>query len=769
MRIDPGAPGGAVAISLPDIDAVAVCRAIPAQTGEAYFMSKAQMKKEYDRVGRSFSLLFNRSTMYQLDHPYTTQSIKDFFRTIGTVLNYQPSLVVIMNRDQFFIEDEPLDPRLNVTRMVAHFKKTGLQSLSFYEGLQSNDISEFIRVFIDLAAFPNVEAMRRELGRVGIEAIKINHVVYRKVTEDDAVVSKDVLKQSADAASAGPKEDHKKSILGVVAGGLVMEELEQALSLRFVIDNPGAASRTLIDSDLTSARQGGEGAGGPSGPVIVKQLNRLRSEVDKVTPEMEGANLAELAEAVFDMKRKLLSGIEAQKSTGVVYADEAGIHQEANELTDRVFVQLVRDEYRKGAITVKRLAQIIRRLVPDPQELQRLMPALKEALIGEGMPLTDYMGLIGALGKELQSQGLAQVLTKGAEDIGVESEDLIQEVLSNPQIAAELIYLSAEIRKGAGDEKLLSDLLVEYIERIGGQLTLEAAAGARDGEEEEMDQVLRRVQSQIVDRLKSKDVQGDVLREVEERLSARMEAMIAKLQIDFDKWGGGLPAAAGDLKKFSILGALEEGTAEDEDLARVLEQVRAGLHERDVDENNFQEIYSEIVKGKIAWKKQQEKKELPSGVMNRTSILFFVEKEMQRAVRYGTPFSIILFAIVRAIPREKVPAGAVRQKEVYQAVVDRMARVVRDPDMVGSLDKSRMLWLLPMTMPDDIKIARERILNDLHRHIYNVNGVPLKIRMASSIMDFSHEEMPPLRTFLKRAERGLHEIVVRLKNIRELM
>ncbi len=102
-------------------------------------MSNAQMKKEFDRVGRSFSLLFNRSTMYQFDHPYTSQSIKDFFRTIQTALNFQNPLVLIMNRDQFFIEDEPLDPRLNVTRMVSHFKKAGVQSLSFHEGIQSND------------------------------------------------------------------------------------------------------------------------------------------------------------------------------------------------------------------------------------------------------------------------------------------------------------------------------------------------------------------------------------------------------------------------------------------------------------------------------------------------------------------------------------------------------------------------------------------------------------------------------------------------------
>jgi GGDEF domain-containing protein len=116
-----------------------------------------------------------------------------------------------------------------------------------------------------------------------------------------------------------------------------------------------------------------------------------------------------------------------------------------------------------------------------------------------------------------------------------------------------------------------------------------------------------------------------------------------------------------------------------------------------------------------------------------------------------------------------VPPGAIQQQQVYQAVVERMVRVVRNPDIVGSLDQSRMLWMLPMTMPAGVKMGRDRVLNNMHRHIFTINDIPLKVRLAASIMDFSHEEMPSLRTFLKRAERGLHEIVVRLRNIRDLM
>ena len=539
------------------------------------------------------------------------------------------------------------------------------------------------------------------------------------------------------------------------------------MSLRMVIDNPGAASRAMIDSDLASTG-GGEIRGGKSGPVIVKQLNQLRSEVEKVAPEMEGAGLAELAEAVFDMKRKLLSGIESRKTTGVVYEDEALIRQEADQLTDRVFIQLVRQEYRGGDVSVKRLAQILRRLVPDPAELQRLMPALKQALLEEGMPPTDFADLVEELGRELQSQGLAHVIKESAATIGVDGEDLVKEILTNPQIAAELIYLSAEIRKGTGDEKLLSDLLVDYVERVGGQLSMDEARQA-DGEDgTHLDKICRRVQSQILDRLKSKEVKPDILQEVEERLKQRMEGMLERLQVDWEKRQS-LPVDAQELREFSILGALEAGTDEGEELGGILEHVRSSLRERGIDETNFKAVYEEIVKGRIAWKKQKEKKDLPSGALNRSSILFFVEKEIQRAVRYGTPFSIVLLAIVRAIPRAKAAPGAINQDDVYQAVLERLARVVRDPDMVGSLDKSRMIWLLPMTIPEDVQTARQRIVGELHRHVYNIKGIPLKARLATAVKDFSHEELPPLRTFLKRAETSLHEMVVRLRNIKNLM
>ena len=80
-------------------------------------------KQEFARFGRILSLLFNRATMYQIDHPYVKQSIDEFHPFVEKLLTKISPLVYAMNREQFFIDEEPLDPRIAVNRMVAHFKK----------------------------------------------------------------------------------------------------------------------------------------------------------------------------------------------------------------------------------------------------------------------------------------------------------------------------------------------------------------------------------------------------------------------------------------------------------------------------------------------------------------------------------------------------------------------------------------------------------------------------------------------------------------------
>jgi len=77
----------------------------------------------------------------------------------------------------------------------------------------------------------------------------------------------------------------------------------------------------MIDADLRSFQQN-DAVDRSHGPVLAHQLNMIEVEVDKSLSGLGEADLATLAEAVFDMKRQLIKGIQLQKSRGTAYSNE---------------------------------------------------------------------------------------------------------------------------------------------------------------------------------------------------------------------------------------------------------------------------------------------------------------------------------------------------------------------------------------------------------------------------------------------------------------
>ena len=161
--------------------------------------------KKLAAFGRSFFLLFNRFTMYDADHPYCKQAFDEFLSIVQDILKSHSPLVLIMNQERFFIDEEPIDPRINTSKMGTHFKKAEIQSVSFYEGLGKNGIMTFVEVFTTLGKYPDARAMKKELEARGISHIKINHVFFKRVSTDEEIVSRNAFAKMPDGKTAGGK------------------------------------------------------------------------------------------------------------------------------------------------------------------------------------------------------------------------------------------------------------------------------------------------------------------------------------------------------------------------------------------------------------------------------------------------------------------------------------------------------------------------------------------------------------------------------------
>jgi hypothetical protein len=301
---------------------------------------------------------------------------------IQELKTYSP-IVVIMHQDSFFVEDEPLDPRLNTAKMLAHFKKAGIQSVSFDPELTQEGLKQFLTIFTDVSRYPSAEMMKAACEKEKVTSPKINHVFFKKVTADEEVLKREEIKSLADKKLAEKHKSIKSELLEMITGGISLENLGKSLSVTDLLHNPERVAEYLVtpDSDTLDFEERDLSPGG----VVYDQIHKIRMEVDNASFDLKGAKLHELAESVMQMRNELVRGILEKKENGLVYHNEAQILNEAKEMTDNVILELVKDEYKQGATSINRLSQILRRLIPDNEELQRLLPKLKETLLAEGI------------------------------------------------------------------------------------------------------------------------------------------------------------------------------------------------------------------------------------------------------------------------------------------------------------------------------------------------------------------------------------------------
>jgi hypothetical protein len=720
----------------------------------------SNLQRELVTFSRVLALLFNRATMYHSSHPYVKQTIDDFHSGIERILISISPLVFLMNRDQFFIDKEPLHAGANVSRIVAHFNKVGIQSVSFESGLDKNELRTFLDVFTSLDEYPNANEMKKALAARGVKHMKINHVVFKQVTEDDEVISREALKDLTPLTTEDEQKS-KKVFIDIMLERLLGEELKEFLTIENLLRDPAALSKKMTEIDLTDIG-GGDVEGARPGLVLMHQLEMLGEEVEKNLLEDENANLPEITGALFEMKKRLLQGIEAEKSLNIKYSNEDMILDKVNEITDNVVLRIVRDEYKTGKTSTARLAQIVRRLVPEAAELKRLLPKIRSALIGEGMTLTEYLQLVQEIGKELQSEELASILQDSSEEIGVDGEILIEEIKKNPVQAAELLYLAAEIRKGSGDEQALSDLLVDYVERLGSKLTADMGKDSKVEGNQNLRQVLTSIESGIVGRLKGMDFKGDLLERLEKRFNDQIDGILERAKLE---WLHSRSESGKDVRKErSVLELLEQTVVDGDELYEILDIIRTKVQANEIDKDNFAQIYAEITREQ-ARRTQEMKERMPKGILEAPTLTLLIEKEIMRAKRYNLPFSALSFALVKAVPKSAVPSGKISYHRFMAATFDAISRAVRAADIVGELGKNRVVVLLPMTPAGQVKLALNRCLKKLHANPLNVDGIPLEIKLAGVALAYDSIHTPDAGSFIQTLMNDIAQMERRIRNL----
>jgi len=728
-------------------------------------LNTTSIKTGNHKAGKSFVLLFNRVSMYGPNHPFSSQAVDEFYEAIQEYLKITSPAVLIYTRDQFFLEDEPLDRNLNYFKMSSHFKKARVTSISIHKDIQKREVADFVRIFLNTRQYPMAEQMRAAAGARKIENIKINHIFYQKVTQDDQVVAKSETENSNQLKDELESSLQYQDALGMIAGKLLMEELDQNLSLNNLIKDPQGFSHSMVAKSLPECHSPNDGDGPAEKPYsITRHLSALSTEIRDVISGNASVNLSELAEALVKMKRELLNEIEAQKSLGRILDKHDEIRDQAETITDTVILELVRKEYDKGKTSVERLAFVLQRILPITEDLKRLLPKLKECLMSEGMSLPDYATLIKHIAANEKGEELIHAINQVSDDIGVDGNELLERLKSDSPNLIRFLYLATEIERETGSSKPLSDILVGYLERLGSKFAIHGSKTNPASDDDDLRKIIFQFNKQVLNGLRSDSIDSQVVSEVEQRLKSRLEASVQAIRAELAEYKAVLKSE--DANNRTLLQTLEDSIPDDHELKRLLQQTQTHFAEHGLDENDFQKILELIDK----YKKNGNKiKEIEDIIFNKKQTSRLLELEILRAERYGTDVSVISFSVLKTALPNKDNGNEVSSVDVTTAILRKLRDKLRGADWIGLLSKNLFIAVLPMTTLKEAHITSRRLLKALNADPIILYERSVRFKLSSSVVQYNRKLTADVDAFIRFAENEHTEMTHRLRNLQDFM
>ena len=193
-------------------------------------------QRQAEIFGRQFNSAVTNSSAYGFDHPVSARAYETMLSGLAECLAVCDPVTLMLDRGSFFVEDFPVDAKFNASRLAIVFRKLGLESVTFLPGAGVEALKCLMSVLTRPDDFDDIDAVRDELVRQGIDSIQVNHVVLRKFTRDDEVIDREGLEELAGLAEQA-----------VATGG------ESGAAIRFIRNASGARRENLFNARAAQA------------------------------------------------------------------------------------------------------------------------------------------------------------------------------------------------------------------------------------------------------------------------------------------------------------------------------------------------------------------------------------------------------------------------------------------------------------------------------------------------------------------------------------
>ncbi len=710
-------------------------------------------QRQAEIFGRQFNSAVTNTSAYDSDHPVSERAYETLRAGLAECLAVCSSVTLMLDRGSFFVEDFPVDSKFNSRRLVIVFRKLGLESVTFLPGVGIEELKCLMSVVTRPDEFGDIAAVRDELLRQGIDSIRVNHVVLRKFTGDDEVIDRAGLEELTGLAEQAVATESASGTT-VATSEELLARVDKIFSMHALMKQPQQMAENLVRA---SSAEPADQAG------VVEQIKRLAAQVENKSGEANKVvSLDEVMQAIAQVREEVSRSVTGQEETARLMVQRGSVLSELDQLTCQTVVSIVRDEYRQGQVSAQRLAQIIRRVLPEARDLKRLLPMLKQALLDEGMGLADYIEFVNQLTAELQSDELVQTLAQGADSIGFSVDELLREIRREPEEAARLIVLAAELRQGGkANEDMLSNALSEYIDRVSSDLATAQAGDhanvlSAEGAGRTREELLRKIRAHgvpeaVVDRLESglggagedssRSFRSSRLVELLNRSESANDAELADQLVHIAERDPGMSTLGNTLQH---------------------ELARHGYSAERIDS-----IYNETL---ARLKRKSRVDFIPGAVMNPVATRYFLKREVATSTRYATFFSCIMLMIAQ-VRENECDWRTISIDEIetlMPEVFDMLPPHLRDLDLLGTLgskDQNIPLAILPMTDQAGAEAVMSRMLAALETARLELGGKAVKVNVIGTAARYDPGQASDAKAFIQWLKGRLAtQLVTRLRS-----
>ena len=696
--------------------------------------------KQALQIARTFNLAFNNAFMFGGEHQTTKDSSANFFTMLEQALDAANIITISVERGSVYLENHCVDKLVSVARIGSRFTKAGVQSVSFDKDADLKSIQALFYMIGSLADFKDVATMQDYLRNNHISGVRLNYVVYQKVTVDETIVNKELFSETQLLSNL---QALNKGIDGQSASGDIRSGLADILAYGTTASGSGgvdtsSGSQAEYDSFISTQ---------------IKTLNRqlnTSAELEDDAP----LSPAEMLESVYRLKENILEHARIQQATGTLAdADELAIN-EVNQLSYQVIVRLIKEEYRNDkTISVKRLAQIIRRMLPDIKELKYLLPQLKDGLFAEGMSPADYLLLVKELSKELASDELMQVMVEASDLIGLTFNELVNGIKDAPEEAARLIVLASEIKNGGitADDQQMSAVLSDYIEKVSRTLALQSPEVAANGGGSMLKAAVSRIEQELIERLKTQKISPDMVAEVAQNLASQFTETVSSLKGD---WVKNSINRSEQPDEEAVLSIFEQVLENGKYGYSVTEEIRSHLIKKGYASESLDEIFKKA-QVRVA-SVTTHSLEIPEGVYNASTTNFFINREIKLHLRYNTNFTTLLISYDKVVDPWTTAVLEVTPDVTNQLTNQSLGLLKelmkRDTDIIGMYELNTTavpLMILPMTELAGALYIQKRLRKDFINHKFIINGIVVQVDPKISALNYSKKLAPDKDSYLK--------------------